>query len=121
MRSNMTRLSVALPFLCFILIKASPIPPIRNQGATHDQQPATLSQSQTSWSRQDVFTLISVFLAVAAILTAVLVTAPKLRRWLCKPLESKLNLNPKTCAAVFTAARVPRYTQPSCTSTSLLF
>lgn len=82
----MIRLSGAISCLCFVLFKAFPIPPIRSQSATCDQQFVTSSQSQTSWPRQDVFALISVFVAVAAILTAVLVAVPKLRRWLRKPL-----------------------------------
>lgn len=82
----------AILSLGFTLTDGSPTPPIPNQGAAHDQQPATSNRSRSSWSRQDVFTLISVFVAVAAILTTVLVAVPKLRHWLCKPLECKRNL-----------------------------
>jgi hypothetical protein len=47
--------------------------------------------ARTSWSRQDIFTLFGVCVAITSILVGLLVALPGLRGWLCRPFHSKLN------------------------------
>jgi len=75
------------------LIKAFPIPPTRNVGPNHHQRPTGRDQTRAGWSRQDIFTLVSVCVAVAGILIGLLLASPKLREWLCDPFKCKRNLN----------------------------
>jgi hypothetical protein len=73
--------------LWFILcIEAVSIPSVR------DGQSSTLGDpAQTSWSRQDIFTLIGVCVAITSVLAGLLVGLPGLRGWLYKPFHRKLN------------------------------
>ena len=75
------------------LIEAFPTPSTRDVDLTHHQDPTTPDQAQTGWSRQDIFTLVSVCVAVAGILIGLLLASPKLREWLCHPFKCKRNLN----------------------------
>lgn len=72
-------------------IEAFPIPLVRDAHLTHHQGPTTSNQAQTGWSRQDIFTLVSVCVAVAGILIGLLLASPRTREWLCKPFERKRN------------------------------
>jgi hypothetical protein len=87
----MTHLGAAMFFLCFHLNKATPIPAVHDGDVTRDQPSSGFNESQTRWSRQDVFTLISVCVGVAAILIGALIALPRLREWLCKPFHRKPN------------------------------
>jgi hypothetical protein len=76
--------------------------PLRSglDASLHHSEQTDSNISPTAWSRQDIFTFISVCVAVFGIVTAVLVAAPKVREWCCKPFECKLNSNPPTWDAV---------------------
>jgi hypothetical protein len=95
----------ALAFIHLVTsTEAFPMRIDRDTTLIHDKN-TKLDGPRTEWSRQDILTLIGVCVAVAATLTAILIAAPRLREWLCEPLECKPNPNPTTCAAVFTATR----------------
>jgi len=75
------------------LMRAFPIPPNRTLVATFHQRSTIPDEAQTGWSRQDIFTLVSVCVAVAGILIGLLLASPKLREWLCDPFKCKPNPN----------------------------
>ena len=78
---------------CFFvrLANSSPIPPIRD-GILHSSQSPTASEkTQTVWSRQDIFALASVCVAIAGIFIGLLIASPKLRCWLRESLHCKAN------------------------------
>jgi hypothetical protein len=85
----MTCLGVEILLLCFTLIEASPVPPLRNGDTLQDSLPQTPNQAQNKWSRQDIFTLVSVCVAIAGIFIGVLVALPRLRKSLYKPFDSR--------------------------------
>ena len=76
---------------CFFvrLANSSPIPPIRDGILHSSQSPPASEKTQTVWSRQDIFALASVCVAIAGIFIGLLVASPKLRCWLREPLHCK--------------------------------
>jgi hypothetical protein len=92
----MTRLVTLLQLLFVAFTEAASIPFTRDGG--------TSNSVQLEWSRQDVLTLIGVCIAVIGVTTAVLVSAPGLRKGLCKPFECKRNPHPAIRAMVHTTA-----------------
>jgi len=79
-------------FFQIAITKASLIPNARHEDIVNQQFPATSARAQAGWSRQDIFTLVSVCVAVVGIFIAVLVASPTLREWLYRPFHSKLEL-----------------------------
>ena len=72
------------------LAQASPVPPIRNVEPINHQTPPDLNPPHTKWSRQDIFTLIGVFVAVIGILVCLLLASSKLRELSWKPFHCEL-------------------------------
>jgi hypothetical protein len=82
----MTSIIGVLVFWFIPCIEAVSIPSVRDGQSSTPGDPA-----RTSWSRQDIFTLIGVCVAITSILVGLLVALPGLRGWLCKPFHRKLN------------------------------
>jgi hypothetical protein len=91
--SRMTLIITAGLSLPVALIAASPIQAVRDVGFISQQSPATHDQVPARWSRQDIFTLVSVCVAVIGIFIGVLVASPVVRKWLYTPFRCKLALS----------------------------
>ncbi|CAN9422144.1 unnamed protein product [Alternaria alternata] len=78
--SNMTPLMIASLSLYIALIAAFPIQAVRDVKLNSQQSSATSDQILTRWSRQDIFTLVSVGVAIIGIFIGVLVTSPATAR-----------------------------------------
>lgn len=78
--------------------------------------------TQSAWSRQDVFTFVSVCVAVAGIATAILVAAPRFREWCCKPFACKLNSTNNMGRGAYdtTGTPKPHHAPPSSPPPSIL-
>jgi hypothetical protein len=87
---EMSPLYIALLFFYVASIKAAPTLPVREGTSESNYVPPTSNQTQTGWSRQDIFTLASVGVAMVGILIGAFLASPTLREWLCKPFHSKL-------------------------------
>jgi len=79
-------------FFQIAFTKAALVPSVRDVDTVNQQHPTTSARAQTRWSRQDIFTLVSVCVAVVGIFIAVLVASPTLREWLYRPFHRKLEL-----------------------------
>lgn len=82
----MTPLITAILLLPIALLDASPTLAIRDMTSLNHKASVTSDQVSTSWSRQDIFTLVSVCVAVVGIFIGVLVASPAVREWLYRPL-----------------------------------
>ena len=87
--SNIMSLVIAILLLSVASIEASPILPVHNEGLGHEHVPTDLNEQQLGWSRQDIFTLVSVCVAIAGIFVGALGASPTLREWLRKPFRCK--------------------------------
>ena len=87
----MCSLLVAVVGLFPTLAEASPVGSTRTVVPSYHQRPTSPDQAQTGWSRQDIFTLVSVCVAVAGILIGLLIASSNLREWLCDPVRCKRN------------------------------
>lgn len=67
--------------------ESSSILAVRRVESINQQSSAASDQVHTRWSRQDIFTLVSVCVGVIGIFIAVLVASPVLREWLYRPLR----------------------------------
>ncbi|OAG24954.1 hypothetical protein CC77DRAFT_291031 [Alternaria alternata] len=78
---------------CFFvrLVNSSPIPPIREGVLQSSQSPTASDKTQTVWSRQDIFALASICVAIAGIFIGLLIASPKLRYRLRESLHCKGN------------------------------
>jgi hypothetical protein len=88
---NIMSLVIAILLLSAASIEASPILPVHYEQLEYDHVSTDSNQGQLGWSRQDVFTLVSVCVAIAGILIGALLASPILREWLCKPVHRKAN------------------------------
>ncbi|KAH6870800.1 hypothetical protein BKA58DRAFT_385841 [Alternaria rosae] len=70
-----------------VFVGCSPIPPIRQADSPSSQSFSTSDRPQTTWSRQDIFTLVSVCVAVVGIVIGLLIASPKSREWIQEPLK----------------------------------
>lgn len=91
--SNIMPLVIAILLLSVASTKASPILPVHNEQLGYDHVSTDSNQQQLGWSRQDIFTLVSVCVAIAGIFIGALGASPTLRVWLCKPIHCKANLS----------------------------
>ncbi|KAH8627326.1 hypothetical protein IG631_17094 [Alternaria alternata] len=82
-------LVIALLLLSVASTEGSPILPVHNEQPGYDHVPTDLNQQQLGWSRQDIFTLVSVCVAIAGIFIGALGASPTLREWLCQPFRCK--------------------------------
>jgi hypothetical protein len=87
---NMTPLIIAGLSLHVALIAAFPIQAVRDVKLNSQQSSATSDQIPTRLSRQDIFTLVSVCVAIISIFIGVLVASPAVRKWLYTPFHCKL-------------------------------
>lgn len=87
--SNIMSLVIAILLLSVASIEASPILPVHNEQLGYDHVPTDSNQQQLGWSRQDIFTLVSVCVAIVGIFIGALGASPTLRVWLCKPSRCK--------------------------------
>ena len=86
---TMTPFTTVIIYLLIALIEASPTPDVRIFDPISQQASAVPEQVHTRWSRQDIFTLISVFVAVIGVFIGVLVASPAVREWLYRPFNCK--------------------------------
>jgi hypothetical protein len=86
---NIMSLVVALLLLSVASTKASPILRVHNEQLGYDHIPTDSIEQQLGWSRQDIFTLVSVCVAIAGIFIGALSASPTVREWLCKPFRCK--------------------------------
>ncbi|OAG24980.1 hypothetical protein CC77DRAFT_296360 [Alternaria alternata] len=86
---NIMSLVIAILLLSVASIEASPILPVHNEQLGYDRVPTDSNQQQLGWSRQDIFTLVSVCVAIVGIFIGALGASPTLRVWLCKPSRCK--------------------------------
>jgi hypothetical protein len=87
---NMTPFIMASLSLYIALIAAFPIQAVRDVKWNSQQSSPTSDQIPTRWSRQDIFTLGSVCVAIVSIFIGVLVASPVVRKWLYTPFHCKL-------------------------------
>ncbi|RII08779.1 hypothetical protein CUC08_Gglean007175 [Alternaria sp. MG1] len=85
--SNIISLVIAVLLLGVAYTEASPILPVHNEQLGCDHIPTDSNQQQLRWSRQDIFTLVSVCVAIVGIFIGALGASPTLREWLCKPFR----------------------------------
>lgn len=83
----MTPLITAILLLPIALLDASPTLAIRGMASLKYEASVTSDQVSTRWSRQDIFTLVSVCVAVVGIFIGVLVASPAVREWLYRPFH----------------------------------
>ncbi|OAG24953.1 hypothetical protein CC77DRAFT_1004638 [Alternaria alternata] len=83
----MTPLITAILFLPITLLDASPILTIRDMASLNHKASVASDQLSTRWSRQDIFTLVSVCVAVVGIFIGALVASPTVRQWLYRPFR----------------------------------
>ncbi|KAF7676019.1 hypothetical protein GT037_005524 [Alternaria burnsii] len=83
----MTPLVIASLLLQVALIVAFPTQAARGADLISQQSSATSDRVPTGWSRQDIFTLVSVCVAVIGIFVGVLVASPAVRNFLYKLLH----------------------------------
>jgi hypothetical protein len=87
---NMTPLMIASLSLYIALIAAFPIQAVSDVKLNSQQSSATSDQILTRWLRQDIFTLVSVGVAIIDIFIGVLVASPAVHKWLYTPFRCKL-------------------------------
>jgi hypothetical protein len=87
---KMTPLITASLSLHIALIAAFPTQAVRDADFNSQQSSTTSDTISTRWSRQDIFTLVSVCVAVIGIFIGVLVASPAVRKWLYTPFHRKL-------------------------------
>jgi hypothetical protein len=87
--ANTMSLIIALLLLSVASTEGSPILPVHNEQLRYDHVSTDSNQQQLGWSRQDIFTLVSVCVAIAGIFIGALGASPTLREWLCKPFRCK--------------------------------
>jgi hypothetical protein len=63
---------------------------VRDMNLLNQKSHDTPNRDLTGWSRQDIFTLVSVCVAVIGIFISVLVASPAVRKWLYTPFHCKL-------------------------------
>ena len=90
---NMTPLITAILFLPFALLDASPTVAIHDIASLNYKTSVTSNQVHTTWSRQDIFTLVSVCVAIIGIFIGVLVASPAVREWLYRPFHCMFTLS----------------------------
>jgi cell division protein FtsX len=86
----MTPLIIASLSLHIALIAAFPIQAVRDVKLNSQQSSVPHDQIATRWSRQDIFTPVSVCVAIIGIFIGVLVASPAVRKWLYTPFHCKL-------------------------------
>jgi hypothetical protein len=88
----MTPLVITSISLHIALVVAFPTQAVRDAELISQQSSATSDRVPTGWSRQDIFTLVSVCVAIIGIFIGVLVASPAVRSFLYKPLHCKFTL-----------------------------
>jgi beta-lactamase regulating signal transducer with metallopeptidase domain len=86
---TMTPFITVVVSLLIALIEASPTPTVCNVEPTSQRTSAIPEQVHTRWSRQDIFTLVSVFVSVIGVFISVLVASSTVREWLYRPFRRK--------------------------------
>ena len=90
---NMTPLIIASLSLHIALIVAFPTQAVRDAELISQQSSVTSDRVPTGWSRQDIFILISVCVALIGIFVGVLVASTTVRNFFYKPLHCKFTLS----------------------------